>query len=99
MRCLHTLAMTLLFGASLAAQAGDATPKASTGAAAKSTPAASATATGTGGSGTTGSAPNAVSTGSSVGDNRSTSGQQISPKKPKCPDPTVACPAEKVIAK
>lgn len=91
MRCFNSLALTVLLGTSLTAQAGDAAPKAATSPAAKATPAASATATG--------GAPKTGGSNSSVGDSKSTSGQQISPKKPKCPDPTVACPAEKVIGK
>lgn len=95
MRCINSLALAALLGASLAAHAGDATPASTT--AAKATPAASATAAG--GAGNTGGAPKTAGSNSGVGDSKSTSGQQISPKKPKCPDPTVACPAEKVIGK
>jgi hypothetical protein len=58
--------------------------------------AASATATGTAG---TGGAPNAGGSGGGVGSNKGVSGQQIGPKKPKCPDPTAVCPAEKAIGK
>lgn len=76
-----------------AQQAGTTSAKA-----AKATPAASATATGTG-TANPGPAPNAGGSGGGVGSNKGVSGQQIGPKKPKCPDPTVACPAEKVIAK
>lgn len=97
MRCFNSLTLAVLLGTSLAAQAGDAAPKAATSPAAKATPAASATAAG--GAGNTGGAPKTGGANSGVGDSKSTSGQQISPKKPKCPDPTVACPAEKVIGK
>jgi hypothetical protein len=97
MRCIHSLALAALLGASLAAQAGDAAPKAATTPAAKATPAASAAATG--GAGNTAGAPKTGGAHSGAGDSKSTSGQQISPKKPKCPDPTVTCPAEKAIGK
>ena len=37
--------------------------------------------------------------GGSVSTNSGNTAGQISPKKPKCPDPTKGCPAEQVIAK
>lgn len=58
-------------------------------------PAASATSTKKLG----GPPPTAGGNGGSVSTNSGNTAGQISPKKPKCPDPTVSCPAEKVIAK
>lgn len=46
-----------------------------------------------------GGAPAAGGNGGGVSTNGSNLSTQVGPKKPKCPDPTVACPAEKVISK
>lgn len=46
-----------------------------------------------------GGAPAAGGSGGGVSSNGSNTGVQVGPKKPKCPDPTGSCPAEKVISK
>lgn len=43
--------------------------------------------------------PAAGGNGGGVSSNSGNTAGQISPKKPKCPDPTKGCPAEQVIAK
>jgi len=58
-------------------------------------PAASATAANKAGA----NVPAAGGNGGGVSTNSGNTAGQISPKKPKCPDPTKGCPAEQVIAK
>ena len=100
MRCFITLPLSLLLGIGTAALAAEPAVQATGAAVAKkAAPSAAASATAATGSTSPGAAPNAGGSGGGVGSNKGTSGQQIGPKKPKCPDPTVACPAEKVIAK
>jgi hypothetical protein len=83
------LALSAALASANPAQQAGSTPAKVT----KATPAASATATGTA---NPGPAPNAGGSGGDVGSNKGVSGQQIGPKKPKCPDPlNTACPAVK----
>lgn len=90
------LLLSVCAAIAVANNAVQATPTPATKAA-KVTPAASAT---TAGAATgNGSVPKAGGSGGGIGSNKGVSGQQIGPKKPKCPDPTEACPAEKVISK
>lgn len=46
-----------------------------------------------------GGAPAVGGNGGGLSSNGGNTGTYVGPKKPKCPDPTVACPAEKVISK
>ena len=96
MRRFMTPLLSLLLAIGTAAFAADTTPQAAGPATAKKAkPSTAASATAATGVTSPGTAPNAGGSGGGVGSNKGTSGQQIGPKKPKCPDPTVACPAER----
>jgi hypothetical protein len=100
MRTLIAYPLGLLLGLSAALAAANTTAQPAGTAPPKATqPGLAASATAPGPTGTGGGAPNAGGSGGGVGSNKGVSGQQIGPKKPKCPDPTTHCPAEKVIGK
>lgn len=94
MRCLLPLSLSLgLLSPGTATLAADAAPKAAVARKAQPGTAASAATTAP----APGTAPNAGGSGGGIGSNKGTSGQQIGPKKPKCPDPTARCPVEKAV--